>query len=306
MFMPVKVVSLLPSATEIVFALGMGSSVVAVTDECDYPPEAAHVPVVSRCVLAELPMSPPEIDRVVADAEHTGESLYEIDNAMLESLRPDVILTQDLCPVCALPAHQAEDALRSVGCSANVVSLDPHSIEDVLASIADVGAAIGATDRAAELVRSMRTRVDDVRSRAATLDRVRVLALEWGDPPWGAGHWVPEMIEAAAGIALLGERGENSRRLDWVEVASSSAEVVVFMPCSFGLDDAVAQGAELFDHDEFARTPAARNRRVYATDAQSYFSRSGPRLVDGLEILAWTIHPESFREPAPGSVLQIA
>jgi len=290
---------LLPSATEILFALELGDSVVAVTDECDFPLEARHLPVVSRCVLAERSLTPSEIDETVAEAELAGRSLYEIDAETLGRLRPDVILTQDLCPVCALPAHQAADALDRAGCGAQVISLDPHSIDDVLVSIAEVGAGLGATDRAGELVASLRSRVEAIRARAQDLEPVTLLALEWGDPPWGAGHWVPEMIELAGGTPLLGERGANSRRLDWLQIAEAAPEVVVFMPCSFGLDDAVDQGHSLFDHAEFAQTPAARNGRVFATDAQSYFSRSGPRLVDGLEILAGIVHPEVF--PAPPS-----
>ncbi len=300
-----RVVSLLPSATEIVYGLGKGDELVAVTDECDYPPEAGWLPVVSRCVFAERSLSPSEIDRAVAEVEHVEGSLYEIDTEMLESLRPDVILTQDLCPVCALPATQVEGALRQVGCTADVISLDPHSVEDVLESILEVGEALGAGGRATTLVSSLRARVEAVRARAAALPRPRVLALEWGDPPWGAGHWVPEMIELAGGIPLLGVRGADSRRLRWQEVAEAAPEIVVFMPCSFGLEDAVAQGRELFSHEEFAGTPAAQDGRVFATDAQAHFSRSGPRLVDGLEVLAGVVHPDAFPEPPVGTASRI-
>jgi iron complex transport system substrate-binding protein len=186
-----------------------------------------------------------------------------------------------------------------------VISLDPHSISDVLASIESVGTALGASDRARELVSSLGARVAAIRSRTDDLARVPVLALEWGDPPWGAGHWVPEMIEAAGGIPLLGEQGQNSRRLQWGDVARAAPEVVVFMPCSFGLKDAIENGRTLFDHEEFVQTPAAKNRRVFATDAQSFFSRSGPRLVDGLEILAAVAHPEVFGEPPSGAVARL-
>jgi iron complex transport system substrate-binding protein len=298
----VRIVSLLPSATEIVFGLGLGADIVAVTDECDYPPEAKALPVVSRCVLADKDLAASEIDRVVADAELTGEPLYRIDEALLDELRPDIILTQDLCPVCALPAHQVEDALRGTQCTANVLSLDPHSIDDVLASIEEVGRALGVETRASNVVSALRGRIDAIRARTSALARPRVLALEWGDPPWGAGHWVPEMIEIAGGVPLCGEHGRDSRRLDWSEIAAASPEIVVFMPCSYGLDDAVENARALFEHEAFTQTPAVRAGRVVATDAQSYFSRSGPRIVDGLDILASIVHPEVFGDPPDEAV----
>jgi len=301
----VRIISLLPSATEILFDLGLGSSVVAVTDECNYPPEASSLPVVSRCVLADQSLTPAEIDARVADVERSGESLYLIDPAMLDELRPDVIVTQDLCPVCALPASQAQQALHDARCSARVISLDPHSIDDVLRSIVDVGEQLGASLRAGELVSSLTARVDAVRRRAADLERIRVLALEWGDPPWGAGHWVPEMIEIAGGTPLLGEHGRDSRRVTWDDIADAAPEVVAFMPCSFGLDDAIDQARRLFDQDAFVRTPAAMGGRVFATDAESYFSRSGPRMVDGIEVLASIVHPEKFGDPSPSAARRI-
>jgi iron complex transport system substrate-binding protein len=301
----VRIVSLLPSATEILFALGLGPQIVAVTDECTYPPEAASLPVVSRCVLAGESLTPSEIDARVSDVERSGESLYSIDAAMLEELRPDVIVTQDLCPVCALPATQAEAALHDAHCTAHVISLDPHSIDDVLQSMSDVGDALGANDAAERVITNLRSRVDNVRQRAAGLERRSVLALEWGEPPWGAGHWVPEMIELAGGTPLLGEHRQDSRRLTWDEIADAAPEIIAYMPCSYGLDDAAMQGRDLFEHPEFANTPAAKNGRVYATAAEAYFSRSGPRLVDGLEVLAAITHPEVFGEPPAHAALRI-
>jgi iron complex transport system substrate-binding protein len=302
----VKIVSLLPSATELVYTLGRGNDLVAVTDECDYPPEAGRLPVVSRCVLAGRSLTPSEIDRTVAEVERAGGSLYEIDQALLDSLRPDVILSQDLCPVCALPASQVEGALRQAGCQARVISLDPHSLEDVIDSILNLGEALGSPDRASEVAAALRRRIDAVRDGAAGLRQPGVLGLEWGDPPWGAGHWIPEMIELAGGLPLLAERGVDSRRLEWEQIAGAAPDVVVFMPCSYGLQDAIAQGRDLLVHPEFAGTPAARGGRVFATDAQAYFSRSGPRLVDGLEILAGILHPEAFPPPPPEAAAPIA
>jgi iron complex transport system substrate-binding protein len=301
----VRIVSLLPSATEILFALGLGPQIVAVTDECTYPPEAAALPVVSRCVLTDGSLTPSQIDARVSDVARSGESLYSIDAAMLEELRPDVIVTQDLCPVCALPASQAEAALHDARCTARVISLDPHSIDDVLRSMTDVGEALGAGAAAERLVTEMRSRVDGVRERTRSLARTSVLALEWGEPPWGAGHWVPEMIELAGGTPLLGEHRRDSRRLTWREIADAAPEIVAYMPCSYGLDEAVPQARELYEHPEFADTPAAMNGRVYATDAEAYFSRSGPRLVDGLEVLAAITHPEVFGEPPAHAAFRV-
>jgi len=300
-----RIVSLLPSATEILFDLGLGDDVVAVTDECDFPADATALPAVSRCVLASQDLSPREIDAVVTKAGRDGHELYEIDDALLNELAPDVIVTQDLCPVCALPQHQVTEALERSGCAADVISLDPHSIGDVLSSVTRVGDALGVSRRASEIVASLSARVEAVRTKTSHLDTRRVLALEWGDPPWGAGHWVPEMIEIAGGLPLLGEHRRDSRRVMWDDIRDAAPDVVAFIPCSFSLDEAIEHGRTLFDHDEFAATPAARNRRVWATDAKSYFSRSGPRLVDGLEILAAIVHPDAFDPPPPAAACVI-
>lgn len=298
-----RVVSLLPTATEIVYRLGLGDSLVGVTDECDQP-DGASVAVVSRCVLDES-LSPAEIDSAVAAAEHDGASLYAIDADMLGRLRPDVILTQDLCPVCALPARQAEQAAHEASCSAQVISLDPHSVDDVLASIRIVGAALDDAASADAVVADIRARVERVRRAVGDAARPKVLGLEWGEPPWGAGHWVPEMVRIAGGQPVLGNDGVDSQRLSWEEVATAAPDVVVFMPCSYGLADAADQARALFTHPEFVATPAVRGSRVFATDAESYFSRSGPRIVDGIELLAGLIHPERWPAPAAHAALQI-
>lgn len=296
-----RVVSLLPTATEIVYSLGLRSALVGVTDECDQP-DGEPITVVSRCVL-DPELTPEEIDRAVAVAEHDGASLYAIDPDVLGRLRPDVILTQDLCPVCALPASQAEQAVHDASCSAQVISLDPHSVSDVLASIRSVGHALDAAAEADALVADMRARIDRVRQAVDGAPRPKVLGLEWGNPPWGAGHWVPEMIRIAGGEPVLGTDGADSQRLHWNDIAAASPEVVVFMPCSYGLAGAAEQAGDLFSHPEFVATPAVRAGRVFATDAEKYFSRSGPRIVDGIELLAGLVQPD--RWPAPGENVAI-
>ena len=298
-----RVVSLLPTATEIVYSLGLRDALVGVTDECDQP-DGDPITIVSRCVL-DPDLSAAEIDRAVAVAEHENASLYAIDPGLLGTLRPDVILTQDLCPVCALPATQAEQAAHDASCSAQVISLDPHSVEDVLDSIRTVGGVLNAEAAADNLIADMRRRIHRVRTALDGAPRPKVLGLEWGDPPWGAGHWVPEMIRIAGGHPVLGIDGADSQRLDWNDIASAAPDVIVFMPCSYGLTGAVEQAPALFAHPQFRDTPAARNGRAYATDAESYFSRSGPRIVDGIELLAGLIHPDRWPRPAATAAAQI-
>jgi iron complex transport system substrate-binding protein len=293
----VRIVSLLPSATEIVYALGLGEDLAAVTEECDHPPEARAKPVVSRSALAlQAGMAPAEVDRLVTEQVGRGEPLYSLDAEGIRTLAPDLILTQDLCRVCAVPSGQVEEALSRFGApTAEVLSLDPHSLEDVLAGVLEVGRRAGVAERADELVEQLRGRVAAVEEAARPLPPVPTLTLEWSDPPFVGGHWVPEMVERAGGRHLLAAAGEPSRRVTWDEVAAAGPEVVVFMPCGYGLASAVEEGAPL----------AHLAERVFAVDASSYFSRPGPRLVDGLEVMAWALHPDAFPEPPPGMITRL-
>ncbi len=302
-----KIASLLPSATEIVFALGLGESLVGVTDECDYPPEAVTKPVVSRSALPQgRPLGAREIDGAVRERLSTGSPLYVLDKELLRRERPDVILTQDLCRVCAVPSGQVQRALDEIGLpDANVISLDPHSLEDVFGTVEAVGTALGKEDEAAKLTSTLRSRVARVRQVAMRLPTIRVLALEWSEPPFIGGHWVPEMVEAAGGVNLLSERAKPSHEVAWHEIAEANPETIVFMPCGYYLDEAEDEGRGLFELPYFAETPAGRNGNVFAVDATSYFSRPGPRLVDGLEILAWAVHPEAYPEPAAGTIVRL-
>jgi iron complex transport system substrate-binding protein len=302
----VKIVSLLPSATEIVYAVGLGDQLEAVTDECDYPPEAREKPVVSRSALPSgRPLSAREIDDAVRSRMDQQEPLYVLDKALIQRIQPDVILAQDLCRVCAVPSGQVEDALAELGVSAKVLSLDPNTLDDVLSTITVVGDMLGAADRAEALVASLRHRVEKVRRTALGVLSVRVLALEWSQPPFAGGHWIPDMVEIAGGTNLLSEKAQPSRQVTWKEIADSTPEVIVFMPCGYYLDEAEDEALRLFANPDFAATPAAREGSVFAVDASAYFSRPGPRIVDGLEILAWAVHPEAYPEPSPDAIVRV-
>jgi iron complex transport system substrate-binding protein len=296
----VRIVSLLPSATEIAFALGLGDQIEGVTYECDHPAEARAKPVVSTTALPQdRPLSAGDIDDLVTSFMDRGEPIYGLDKELIQKIQPDLILCQDLCRVCAVPSGQVEDALEELGCMAEVLSLDPSTIEEILENVAQVGRATGTEAAARPLLDGLKTRIDRVRQRGAGLPSIRTLCLEWSDPPFAAGHWIPGMVELAGGTHLLtgSDPPAPSRRVTWREVADAGPEVIVFMPCGYYLLEAEAEAEKLFDLPDFAETPAARLGNVFAVDASSYFSRPGPRIVEGLEILAWAIHPEAFPEP---------
>jgi iron complex transport system substrate-binding protein len=294
-----RIVSLLPSATEIAFDLGLGDDVVGVTHECDYPAAAATKAVVSHSTLDQAGLTPAAIDTAVAGSIDAGEAIYRLDTEMFGALQPDLILAQDLCRVCAVPTGQVEAALDTLGCSAEVVSLDPATLDDVIECLVTVGRATGTEERAQARAAELRERLAAVRQVTGGLDRPRTFALEWSDPPFTGGHWVPDMIDAAGGTSVLAEPGLPSRRVPWAEIEAAVPEVVVFMPCGYGLDEATKQGEELLFQREIA------GASLYAVDASSYFSRPGPRLVDGVEAMAWALHPDAVPEPLPGRVARL-
>jgi iron complex transport system substrate-binding protein len=302
-----KVVSLLPSATEIVYALGLGEDLVGVTDECDHPPDAVTKPVVSRSALATgRPLSAREIDEAVRGRLDGQQPLYVLDTDLLRRERPEVVLTQDLCRVCAVPSGQVQQALDSLGLpDARVLSLDPNTLDEVIGQVDVVGKLLDRADEATALTSALRARVARVKEIAARLPKLNVFCMEWADPPFVAGHWVPEMVEAAAGVNLLSEKGGPSRTVTHREIRDENPEAIVFMPCGYYLEEAEEEAAAVFEHPELRETPAVRNGNVFAVDATSYFSRPGPRIVDGLEILAWALHPDAYPEPAPGTISRI-
>jgi iron complex transport system substrate-binding protein len=302
-----KIVSLLPSATEIVYALGLGDALVGVTDECDYPPEAVTKPVVSRSALSQSrPLSAREIDEAVRGRLDERQPLYVLDTDLLRREEPDVVLTQDLCRVCAVPSGQVQVALDSIGLpEAQVLSLDPNTLDEVVAQIDVVGKLLERGDEAAELTATLRARIARVKEIAARLPMLNVCCLEWSDPPFVAGHWVPEMVEAAAGVNLLSAKGDPSAQVTHRQIRDANPEAIVFMPCGYYLDEAEEEAGGVIEHAELRETPAARNGNVFAVDATSYFSRPGPRIVDGLEVLAWALHPDAYPEPAPGAISRV-
>jgi iron complex transport system substrate-binding protein len=284
----VRIISLVPNGTEILFAVGAGGLVVGVSHECDWPAEARQRPILTGSALTPG-MSAAEIDQAVAAQVGSGLSLYTLDEERMAALAPDLIVTQQLCPVCAVSTDQVDAAVRPLPRCPDLVSLDPHSLKDVLADIRTVGAATGHETEAEALVRSLEQRLAAVRDRAAARPaekRPRAVALEWLDPPFIGGHWVPEMIAAAGGVDALAQPGDSSRRVTWDEIAAADPDVLVVMPCGFDEAGARAQIELIADRPKWQRLRAVQAGRVHAVDANGCFSRPGPRLVDGIERLA--------------------
>lgn len=279
-----RIVSLIPSATEILFAVGAGDDVVGVTFECDHPPAARERRVVSTSAMPEG-LAPQAIDDFVAAAMAAGEDLYRLDAGALAALDADLVVTQDLCAVCAVDVDTVGEALGHLGCRAEVATLDPHSLDEVLASITEVGRLTGNDEQAAAVVAGLEERLATVADRVAGLERPRVLVLEWTDPPFAPGHWIPEMVTLAGGEPALGVAGTRSGRITWEEAVASRPDVVVCAPCGFDLEGSttLAEGVR----DRFPDVP------VWAVDADGHFARPGPRLVDGVEVLAGILHPDA-------------
>jgi iron complex transport system substrate-binding protein len=286
-----RIVSLLPSTTEILFDLGAGDHVVGVTFECDHPAEARSRTIVSTSAMPEG-LAPAEVDAFVTRAMHAGEDLYHLDEGALSGLDADLVVTQDLCAVCAVDVSVVDDALAHLGCTAEVLTIDPHTLDEVLASVETLGRATGREADAAALVASLRGRLDDVVRRTSGLSRPRTLVLEWTDPPFAPGHWVPEMVTLAGGDPVLGTAGEKSFRVDWERVRASAPEVVVCAPCGYGLAGSTALAEQVV-----AAGVLADDVPVWAVDANASFARPGPRLVDGVEALAGILHPDAVTEP---------
>jgi iron complex transport system substrate-binding protein len=294
----VRIVSLVPHATELLFALGLGEQVVGVTHECDYPEEAAELQPVTRNVLAEG-LSPSEIDRAVRERTERGESIYELDEEIVRELEPDLIVTQALCHVCAVSVDEVQTLAQTLPGPPRVISLDPRTYGETLVDVRTIAQATGSKDAALDLIARTARRADVVRLAVRAASRPRVVALEWLDPVFVAGHWTPQLIEMAGGEDVLGFAGEPSREATWEEVAAAQPEVVVVMPC--GYDAARA----LVEAEEFAEKLRSLGAdQVVAVNASAYFSRPGPRLADGLELLAHILHPDRVPS-APAEALAV-
>ena len=302
-----RICSFLPSATEIAYALGLGDNVVGVTHECDYPPESKDKlqVIASRMDPGELKSK--EIDEAVSESIRNGKSIYVVDKDALREANPDIILTQELCEVCTVSGNEVVEAVKVLGHTPQVISLEPETLDGILDTILQVGEATEKSGQAEELVGELRSRIQAVRSSLSEeKDRKRVLCLEWIDPLYVAGHWVPEMVEIAGGINGLGKAGEPSFRVSWDEVLDFSPQVIVVMPCGFDIERTLQEIDPLISYENWNRIPAARRGHVYLVDANSYFSRPGPRVVDGLEILAKIINPDIFTSGySPDSVLNL-
>ena len=292
-----RICSLLPSATEIVYALGMGEDLVAVTHECDYPAGTAALPRVTRTNIPDG-ISSDKIDAMVTSTLETTGSLYELDLPLLEKLKPDLILTQRLCDVCAVSFDRVQDAARSLPSQPVVLNLEPHSLADILKNIQTVGKALGRDAAADSVVGALESRIDAVRQKTKNLARrPRVFCMEWVNPPYCGGHWMKELVDIAGGRDDLSNLHRPSYRIEWSKVIDFSPEVIVMTCCGFNLARCKSEGDLLANFESVGDLPAVKAGRIFATDGSSYFSRPGPRIVESLEILAHLIHPELFAPP---------
>lgn len=299
-----RIVSLLPSATEIVCAIGLGDELVGVTHECDYPSEAAGKPIMTRSVHDLSASSSRDIHRLVAAAVHGGSALYSLDEEALAAAKPDLIVTQELCPVCAVSYREVNEVARAIDADITVVSLEPKSIEGIFNTISTVGAMTDAEDAAVDLVESLRERLGAVEAhvqarRDGGRRPPRVVGLEWLAPPFAVGHWVPEQIRRAGGWDLLGADGERSSQTTWDAIGEVDPEMLLLMPCGYHLAETVAEWARTPRPAGYSELAAVRREQIFALDGSAYFSRPGPRVIDGIELLAEIFDPDAFVNVAP-------
>ena len=293
-----RIVSLVPSATELLFALGVGDEVTAVTHECDHPPEALELPKITRDVIGPgLP--PDEIDRAVRELTEQGRAIYELDERALQSLAPDLIVTQALCDVCAVSFDDVRAVAAKMDPAPKLVALDPHTLGEMLGDVRTLAQATDSKDAGVDLVQDAAARIDRVRVAVKDAPRRRVAMLEWLDPVFVGGHWVPQLIEYAGGVDLLGLAGEPSAQRSWEEVAAVRPEVVIVAPCGYEVDRAHEEALAYAD-----RLNALGAQQILIADACAWFSRPGPRLVEGLEWLGHALHPDLVPEP-PGGVVTV-
>jgi iron complex transport system substrate-binding protein len=288
-----RIVSFLPSATEMACALGLGEQLLGVTHECDYPPEVKGKPVVVHSVLPIETMRQDEIDVAVTQRLRNGLGLYQVDEALMRNIAPDLILTQDLCQVCAPSGNEVSELLKVLPSKPAILWLTPKSLDQIFENIRDLGTATGRMKEAEALIVAGRARLEKIASLTRTLSYLpRVFCLEWMNPLYCSGHWVPGMVRIAGGRDELGREGKDSVRIPWADVLQWAPEVLIVMPCGLDLGRTVNQSGCLFTYPGWKDIPAVRTGRVYAVNANSYFARPGPRVIDGTELLAHLIHPD--------------
>lgn len=293
-----RICSLVPGATEILFALGLGDQVVGVTHECDWPAEALERPKVTAALVETAELASAEVDRAVAEAAGNGKALYALDEETWAGLEADVVVAQELCEVCAVSTDNLDEIVRARSLDVDVIDFSPSTLDEVVACIVGLGVRLGAEGAADELAGGMRRRFERVRAALAEVETSpRVFVSEWLDPPYAAGHWVPDMVSLAGGTEVAGMSGEASYRLRWSDVAGLEPDVVVLAPCGFDLDRTLSEVVTLDLSANLLGTSARQESRVFAVDANAHFSRPGPRLADGVELLAYLIHPDAYSDP---------
>jgi len=297
----VRIVSFLPSATELAFALGLGDDVVGVSHECDYPPEAASRPAVVHCAIPLEGLTPLEIDSAVSTQLRVGGSIYTIDTELLRALAPDLILAQDLCEVCAPSDNETERALGVLDGRARVMTLAPRSLADIQENLRQLGDATGGGEVARTLIAKQDARLARLRDSLRGATPRRVFFIEWIEPIFCGGHWVPEQIELAGGVDMLGRKGADSVRVPFEDVVAWAPEMLIVSPCGAHLDDAAEQAHAMLADDRWLSIPAVRSGNVFAVDGSSYFARPGPRVFDGIELLAHLFHPDRVAERLTGA-----
>ncbi len=300
-----NIISLLPSTTEIVYALGLGDELRAVTHECDFPEAAQGKPHITRNVLPDGEHSSVDIDRLVRERVLNGQSIYDLDRTLLAEIEPDLILTQELCDVCAVSYDDVVAAAGALRKAPRVASFEPDSIELIFQSIHDISWLAARPEVGRDLVTALQARLDGLAGRLEGVEPRRVLCLEWLDPPMIGGHWVPEMVRLAGGRDVLGAEGEPSVRVTWDEIAACDPELVVLMPCGYDLETTVHLAGELDEIPAWRELAAVKAGQVYAVDGSGYFNRPGPRVIDGVELLARLFHPDRCAGLGPDAAKQI-
>ena len=305
-----RIASLLPSATEIVCALGLEENLVGITHECDYPKAIENLPHLTQSRISHSTMSSAEIDHAVRTNLDGHGSIYDLDAELLQKLKPDLIITQELCDVCAVSYKTVQRAAKMYVADAKVVSLEPNTIQDIFENIKTVGELTGTAEKAEEVVRNLQDRLNKIRERLEEYPESKIrnpksFLLEWLDPPFAPGHWTPEQVEIAGGICLLGKAGKKSVTTTYEEIFESKTEILVLVPCGYYTEDILRQLENTQFPKNWRELPAIKNDEVWALDASAYFSRPAPRVVDGTEILAKIFHPEIFGEPSEKEAVRV-